>query len=161
MFVNFEKKAIELTTAEMTEAMKYNSQAYKDLMGARRDNPDYRVVEIKTKKVRADLDRLDLKTIKAYVKANGNADQKAEFLRISTPTYTEDGLRIDAQPFFYIKKWFLAQFPAVKDAYAKREAEIKAINNAIDAKIEAAKSKADEKARAKAQAEAEEFLKVA
>ncbi len=161
MNVNFEKKTIELTTAEMNEAKKYNSQAYMDLMGARRDNPDYRVVEIKAKKVRTDLGRIDMKTIRAYVKAHGNADQKAEFLRISTPTYTTDGLRIEPQPFFYIKKWFLAQFPAVKDAYAAREAEIKAINDAIDAMIDAAKTKAEEEARAKAQAEADAFLTAA
>ena len=161
MTIDFSSNSIMLTSSEMNEAKKYNSQAYRDLMDARRDNPGYRIIEVKTKRTKTALDSISMVTIKAYVKAHGSEEQKREFLRISTTTYTEDDLRMDPQSFFNIKKWFLAQFPQVKDAYANRENEIRAINEAIDAKIEEAKTKAKKEARAKAQAKAEEFLKTA
>lgn len=75
MTINFNKNTIELTTAEMNEAKKYGSQAYMDLMGARRDNPGYRVVEVKAKRTKTALDGIDMTMIKSYVKAHGSEEQ--------------------------------------------------------------------------------------
>ncbi len=61
MYINFEKKTIELSKTEMTNASRYGSQAYNDLMAARRDNPDFRIVEAKVRKpAKTPLDRLTL-----------------------------------------------------------------------------------------------------
>ncbi len=161
MNINFNKNTIELTTAEMNEAKKYGSQAYMDLMGARRDNPGYRVVEVKAKRTKTALDSIDMKMIKSYVKDHGSEDQKREFLRLTTPTITEDGLYMEAQSFFVVKKWFLAEFPQVKDVCQKHIEAVREINEAIDAKIAEAKKQAEKAKNEKAQAEAEEFLKAA
>ena len=72
MFVNFENSTIELTKSEMTAAKQYGSEMYNAVMAARRDNPGYRVVEIKAKKVKSDFANLDMKTIASYVEKHGN-----------------------------------------------------------------------------------------
>ena len=112
MNIMFSSSTIELTKAEMKEAQKYGSEMYKELMNARRDNPGFRVVEIKAKKVKTPLDRLNMATIKAYVKDHGSPEQKEKFLAISSPHYTED-VYIEAKSFVEIKKWFLTEFPTV------------------------------------------------
>ena len=163
MTINFNTKTIELTKTEMTDASKYGSQMYRDLMDARRDNPDFRVVEIKskTKKVKSPLDSLNLATIKAYVKMNGSPEQKQKFLTISNATITEEGAILPAKSFPEIKKWFLVEFPKYKAALEAHEAEMNRIFDAVDAKIAEAQKKSAEEARAKAEAEAKSFLDVA
>ncbi len=159
MNTNFSTKTIELSKAEMTRASKYGSDEYKDLMAARRDNPGFRVVEIKVKKTaKTPLDRLTLPQIRAYVKANGDERQKMEFLTISTTTIDENGILCPAQSFFEIKKWFLVEFPQYKAALDSHYAEIISINDAIEAKIAAAAQKSAAEARAKAAEEVKSFL---
>ena len=162
MNINFNNKTIELTKTEMRNASKYGSQAYRDLMDARRDNPDFRVTEIKVKKIaKTPLDRLNIATIKAYVKANGSTEQKKELLTISTATITEDGVILPAKSFPEIKKWFLAEFPQYKAALEAHDNEIARIFNAVDTKIAEAQKRIAEEAKAKAEAEAKSFLDVA
>ena len=114
MNVNFEKKTIELTKSEMREAKKYGSEMYITVMASLRDNPGYRVVEIKAKKAKSDFANLNLKTIQAYVEKNGSDEQKEHFAFISKRTIGEDGEYCEAQPFFSIKQWFLNEFPEIK-----------------------------------------------
>ena len=162
MYINFEKKTIELSKTEMTNASRYGSQAYNDLMAARRDNPDFRIVEAKVRKpAKTPLDRLTLNQIRAYVKANGDERQKKEFLTISTTHIDENGILCPAESFFYIKKWFLAEFPQYKAAAESHTAEIISIYSAVDRKIAAAAQKSAEEARAKADAEAKSFMESA
>lgn len=158
MFINETKKAIEMSAAEYKAAMTYGTEEYKALREIRNDYPGFKPVEVKVKKGKTALDTLDMKAIKAYVKANGSSEQKADFLRISTPHITDEGVYIAAESFFEIKKWFLAQFPEYKAALEDHEAEILRIFDAVDAKIAAAQAKAAEDARKKAEAEAADFL---
>lgn len=157
MNIMFSSSTIELTKAEMKEAQKYGSEMYKELMNASRDNPGFRVVEIKAKKVKTPLDRLNMATIKAYVKAHGIPEQKEEFLAISTPHYTED-VYIEAKSFVEIKKWFLAQFPEYKKAIDDHEKEMQEIFKAVNDKIEDAKAKAARDACEKARKEVADYL---
>ncbi len=161
MNINFNAKTIELTTAEMREASKYGSQAYRDLMDARRDNPGYRTVEKKVKRTKSVFDNLTMADIRAYVKEHGTPEQKKQFLTISTAYVTDDGIYHAAQSFFEIKKWFLAEFPQYKESMEQHNAEIIRIFEAVDAKIAAAAQKAAEEARAKAAAEAKDFMESA
>ena len=114
MNITFNKNTIELTTAEMNEAKKYGSDMYNAVTAARRDNPGYRVIEVKTKKVKSEFSNLDMKTITAYVEKHGSDEQKSNFAFISKRTIDEDGEYCEAQPFFQIKAWFLAEFPEIK-----------------------------------------------
>lgn len=116
MTINFNNNTIELSKVEMNEAKKYASVMYNKLMDARRDNPGFRVVEVKTKKAKGGFANLDMKTIAKYVQQYGSDEQKDKFAFISKRTVGEDGEYCEAQPFFKIKAWFLDEFPEFKQA---------------------------------------------
>ena len=137
MTINYEKKAIELTTAEMKEAKKFGSDMYKDLREARNDNPGFRVVEVKAKKSKNDFSDLNMKTIKAYVEKHGSDEQKEHFEFISKKTITEDGEYVMAQSFFQIKKWFLEEFSELKQARKEYREKVQKIYEAAEAKAAA------------------------
>ena len=137
MFVNFGHGTIELTKTEMNEAMKYGSEMYNAVMAARRDNPGFRVVEIKAKKVKSDFANLNMKTISSYVEKNGTDEQKKNFALISKRTIGEDGEYCEAQPFFQIKAWFLAEFPEIKQGRKDYREKIQSIYEAAAAKAAA------------------------
>lgn len=137
MTINYEKKAIELTTAEMKEAKKYGSDMYNDLREARNDNPGFRVVEVKAKKSRNDFSDLNMKTIKAYVEKHGSDEQKEHFEFISKKTITEDGEYVEPQSFFQIKKWFLEEFSELKQARKEYREKVQKIYEAAEAKAAA------------------------
>lgn len=130
MNINFNKNTIELTTAEMNEAKKYGSDMYNAVTAARRDNPGYRVIEVKTKKAKSEFSNLDMKTITAYVEKHGSDEQKSNFAFISKRTIDEDGEYCEAQPFFQIKAWFLAEFPEIKQGRKNYREKIQKIYEA-------------------------------
>lgn len=137
MFVNFEKNTIELSAAEMNDAKKYGSEMYNAVMAARRDNPGYRVVEVKAKKAKSDFANLNLKTIASYVEKNGTDEQKKNFAFISKRSIGEDGEYCEAQPFFQIKAWFLAEFPEIKQGRKDYREKVQSIYEAAAAKAAA------------------------
>ena len=134
MNINFNNSTIELTKSEMSEASKYGSDMYNAVMAARRDNPGYRVVEIKAKKAKADFTNLGLKTIASYVEKHGNDEQKKNFAIISKRTIDEDGEYCEAQPFFLIKQWFLNEFPEIKQGRKEYREKVQSIFESAAAK---------------------------
>lgn len=137
MNINFNNSTIELTKSEMSEASKYGSDMYNAVMAARRDNPGYRVVEIKAKKAKSDFANLDLKTIASYVEKHGNDEQKKNFAIISKRTIDEDGEYCEAQPFFLIKQWFLNEFPEIKQGRKEYREKVQSIFESAAAKAAA------------------------
>ena len=134
MTINFAVRSIELTAAEMKEAQKYGSDMYKELCAARRDNPGFKVVEVKAKKSKSDFADLNMKTIKAYVEKHGDDEQKEHFAFISKRRITEDGEYVEAQSFFEIKKWFLSEFSELKKARKEYREKVQKIYEAAEAK---------------------------
>ena len=134
MTINYAKKAIELNSAEYKKAQKYGSDMYKELCTARRDNPGFKVVEVKAKKSKNDFSDLNMKTIKAYVEKHGTDEQKEHFAFISKRQITEDGEYVEAQSFFEIKKWFLNEFPELKQAREEYREKVQAIYDAATVK---------------------------
>ena len=145
MTINFNNKTIELTKTEMTNASKYGSQMYRDLMDARHDNPDFRIVEVKVKKSKSDFSDLTMATIKSYVEAHGSIEQKKNFEFISKKTIDENGEYHEPQSFFDIKKWFLDEFPEIKQRRKDYREKVQEIYEAAAAKAEAAKKAAETK----------------
>ena len=137
MTINFAVRSIELTAAEMKKAQKYGSDMYKELCTARRDNPGFKVVEVKAKKSKNDFSDLTMKDIKVYVEKHGTDEQKEHFAFISKRRITEDGEYVEAQSFFEIKKWFLNEFPELKQARKEYRERIEEIYAAAEAKSEA------------------------
>ena len=134
MTINYNTKTIELTKAEMKEAMVFGSDMYKDLQEARRDNPGFRVVEIKSKRKKADFANLTMKKITVYVQQNGTEEQKEHFAFISKRTVDEDGEYCEAQSFFNIKKWFLNEFPELKEERKAYREKVVSIYEAAETK---------------------------
>ena len=134
MNINFTNNTIELTKAEMRDAAKYGSEMYNTVMAARRDNPGSRIVELKAKKTKAAFASLDMKFIKEYVEKHGSDEQKATFAFITKRTVDADGEYCEAQSFFQIKAWFLAEFPEVKQSRKDYREKIQSIYDAAAAK---------------------------
>ena len=84
------------------------------LQTIRRDYPNFKVVEIKSKKNKADFADLNMNTIRSYVLKHGSNEQKMTFAFISKKSIDEDGEYHEAQSFFQIKSWFLNEFSEVK-----------------------------------------------
>ena len=114
MKTNLTNKTIELTKAEMKAAMNYGTSEYDMLQTIRRDYPNFKVVEIKSKKNKADFADLNMNTIRSYVLKHGSNEQKMTFAFISKKSIDEDGEYHEAQSFFQIKSWFLNEFSEVK-----------------------------------------------
>ncbi len=127
MVTNFNANCIELTTAEMKKAMIFGSDEYKALQEARRDYPNYRVVEKKIKN-KSEFGKLTMKTIKAYVEKHGSDKQKND-LEIMTQKGVdmETGEYMEAASFFAIKGWFLNTFPELKAQRAEHRQKVQEI----------------------------------
>lgn len=134
MLINYNAKTIELTKAEMKEAMLFDSDEYNKLQRARRENPDFRIVEIKSKRKKADFANLNKKFITAYVEAHGTDEQKEHFAFISKRTVDAEGEYCEPQSFFQIKAWFLAEFPELKKARKAYREKVVSIYEAAESK---------------------------
>ncbi len=139
MKTNLTEKKIELTKTEMKNAMTYGTKEYDALQAIRRDYPGFEIVEaVKGKKGKSDFASLDMKTIKAYVTKHGSDEQKENFAFISKKTVDENGEYHEAQSFFEIKKWFLNEFPEIKQQRIDYRKKVREIYDAAEAKAEAA-----------------------
>ena len=105
---------VEMSAVEHEKAMTYGTEEYRALREIRSDYPGIEVMPVKTMKPTKVKDKLNMKTIKAYVLKHGTDEQIEHFAFISKRTIDEDGEYCEAQPFFQIKAWFLAEFPEIK-----------------------------------------------
>ena len=116
--INYVKEVIELTKTFAKEASKYNSEAYKLLTEVKKDFPTYLVAvktatQPKNKSKKDNLKGLTCDFMKAYIEKNTDDESMMEAfnaLRYGNP----DKLQ---QPAAYgtIRKWFLDEFPEVKE----------------------------------------------
>ena len=128
------KKTIELTKSEMKNAMVFGTDEYSNLQVVRRDYPNFKVVEIKSKKNNSDFANLKMDDIKGFVEKHGTDEQKASFALISKRTVSEDGEYCEPQSFFQIKTWFLNEFPEFKASRKEYRQKILSIYDAASAK---------------------------
>ncbi len=138
MKINEKIKTIELTKAEMKDAMTVGSELYRLLQEARRDYPGFKPVVERPKRNTSDFSGLDMKTIRLYVTKHGTEKQKNDFALLSERTITEDGEYREVQSFFEIKKWFLNEFPEIKQARKDYREKVLEIYRSAEAKAEAA-----------------------
>ena len=137
MNINFTNNTIEMTKAELKAASVYNSDAYRELLKARNENPGFVVREVKSKHITDALGKMDMKAIRSYVEKHGTDEQKAKFAFISKRTVKEDGEYREAQPFFQIKSWFLKEFPEIRQSVKDYREKVQRIYDDADAKVAA------------------------
>ncbi len=161
MYINETAKTIDMSKQEYDLAMTHGTKEYYALREIRENYLAFKTRIVSDSKAAKIKDTLTMQAIKAYVKANGTPEQKAEFEIIAFAHFTEEGDYIEAEPFFKIKKWFYAQFPDYIGARDQHNAEVEAIFRDVDQRIAAIKEEAAKAERAKIEAEAAEYLNVA
>ena len=145
MFVNEKLFAIEMSETEYKQAMTVGTDTFKLLCETRKLYPDCKPVVVKQKHSANGSIKLTKKQIEAYLKEHASPEQKQTYLLL-TSSYDAEGNYCGAQPFFKVRDWFLAEFPEFTKAREDRDAQIRAINAAVEEKIAEAK-KAKEIAR--------------
>ena len=116
--INYEKGVIELTKTFAKEASNYHSEAYKLLTEVKKDFPTYLVAvktatQPKNKSKKDNLKGLTCDFMKSYIEKNTTDESMMEefnALRYGNP----DKLQKPA-PYGTIRKWFLGNFPEVKE----------------------------------------------
>lgn len=127
MKVNVTTQSIELTKQESKKVATIGSQEYEQLLNVKGKFPDYKITVIeRTTKKRANnsTDRfkgLTFHYMSQYVESHGTEEQKQNFKIIMTTD--KEGLKVTSAPYGTIKKWFLAEFPAITE-YQQRIANI-------------------------------------
>jgi len=114
--INFQKQIIEMTKTFANDASNYGSEAYNELMNAKRDFPSYTVTIVKTASKKKDSFKgLNLQYMKKYIteKAGTDSEQMKDFNLLCGNT--DDELAAKAS-FGEIKMWFLTQYPEIEKA---------------------------------------------
>lgn len=79
--INFQKQTIEMTKTFANSASNYGSEAYNELMNAKRDFPSYTVTIVKTASKKDSFKGLNLKYMEKYIteKSGVESEQMATF----------------------------------------------------------------------------------
>ena len=110
------EKRIILVNKEFYKASnEYGSEAYKELMGAQKDFPKFKVV-VKTVKNKNEFKNIDNDFMVAYISAHDDEKKsiRAKFDILCGKAESEDG-KLGRVSFFELKKWFLNTFPEIED----------------------------------------------
>ena len=127
MKINFEKKTIEMTKAEAKEASVYGSKEYKEMLKIRAELPEFTFTVITPVRRKANhsvdhLKGLDFDFMRTYIKTYGSEEQLAKL--DSFRAHKKDGLKVKAEGYGKVKKWFLNQFPEIEEYRSQIAANI-------------------------------------
>ena len=113
MKVNFENQTIEMSKNEAKQAGVYGSDLYNKLVDMQHDFPELKIVIIKRKAKRSDaMKGLTFDYMESYIKKNGTAEQATDFDDLRKAC---DVVGAKAVTYGEVKKWFLEQFPEIKE----------------------------------------------
>lgn len=112
--LNFRKHTIEITKAFEKKASTFNSSEYKELVKARKDYPDYRVVVVAGAKSRPDNYKgLTYEFMKKYMEAKQDNEGLERLKQIRVMKNIK--LSLDKTPsFLETRKWFLEKYPELQ-----------------------------------------------
>lgn len=114
--INFQKQTIEMTKTFANSASNYGSEAYNELMNAKRDFLSYTVSIVKAASKKKDSFKgLNLKYMEKYITDHsGAASEQMNTFNLLCGN-TDDELAAKAS-FGEIKMWFLTQYPEIEKA---------------------------------------------
>ena len=102
MTINYASNTIELTQKESKAAGKYNSDAYHELLNAKKDYPKYRVVVVRSRKTSSSVMKgLTYEYMESYISM---ADKEGTLLE-------EFSFMRQVYGYAVTKKWFMNKFP--------------------------------------------------
>ena len=120
MFINEKKNAIELSKKEAKAAAKFGTPEYKALQEARKDYPGFKTVTVATKaSAKKDTFKgLTYEFMESYIKAH-NEELMTEYLNLRGMSDEAKENLSKAHSYAKMKKWFLKNFPAIKEYHDK------------------------------------------
>lgn len=132
MNANLVSKKIEMTKKEAKAAGKIGSDEFKNLRQLMEMYPGYEI-QIKTHaKRKAEFRGLDYKYMKEYIEKHADDDGKimADFRKLTAQDKKDKVAGCENQEaanYASVKKWFLKQFPEIKEYKEKSKKEIRDI----------------------------------
>lgn len=134
IIINSKDQTIEVTKAFAKAASIFGSPEYRMLQEARRDNKDYGVKVMHSRK-KDDFSGLTKETMRNYIAKHDDAEgsKMMEFRTLlgEVEANAENMEFVAKADFFEVKKWFLATFPEIKDYAKSSQNKIQAILNKV------------------------------
>ena len=132
MTINYTFMTIEMTKAESKAAGKFGTDAYKDLIAALQQFPNYKILVVTraaTKKS-CDYKGLTYDYMEKYIQAHDDEGQsiKAEYDALRGNTAEAIDALADSCSYQEIKKWFLNKFPEIEKFHNMRQKLLGAAN---------------------------------
>ena len=133
MTINFASKTIEMTKAESKAAGKFGTDAYKDLIAALQQFPNYKI-QVATRaatKKSCDYKGLTYDYMKKYIQAHDDEQKNimAEFEMLRGESNEAKNALAESCSYQEIKEWFLNKFPAIKQFHEMRSKMLTAAAN--------------------------------
>lgn len=127
-----EKKTIEMSKSEAKAAGKINSEKYRELQEYRAAYPGFEIAIIATTKRKNAFDKISYDFMRAYIKAHDSDDGKimSKFYELTAQDKKEKKENSEflvAASYFEVKKWFLAQYPEIKQTKVEHQKRINEI----------------------------------
>jgi len=115
--INFAKNTIEISAAFEKKASIYGSDAYRELMNAKHDFPEFTVEVVKPAKAKGSRIRLTYDFMERHIskKSGKDSDQMKTFNILRGKVENEDGIAERAS-IGEIKLWFLNEYPEIENA---------------------------------------------
>lgn len=108
--INFTNETIEITKTEAKAASIYGSDAFRELQEVRKDFPNFKIVVKESKKNGRTYKGMTLEFMKKYIEEHENAKEHLSKLKT---------MKEKKVPYGEIKKWFLAQYPIIKESKSR------------------------------------------
>ena len=123
--INTAARSIELSKKFATAAAKFGSDEYKMLQEARRDYPDYKVVEISRKNPKSNKSTfkgLTYEYMETYILAHDDEKQTVmtAYMTLRGETNEADDANASSTTYMAIKEWFLEKYPQIAQFHEAR-----------------------------------------
>ena len=132
MTINYSSMTIEMTKAESKAAGKFGTEAYKDLIAAMQQFPNYKVqvTTRATTKKSCDYKGLTFEYMEKYIKSHDDESKSImdEYKMLRGMTDEAKDALADSCSYQEIKAWFLAKFPAIAKFHEMRQNLLAAAN---------------------------------
>ena len=133
MKINYTSMTIEMTKAESKAAGKFGTDAYKDLIAAMQQFPNYKIQVITraaTKKS-CDYKGLTFDYMEKYIASHDDEKKSimAEYQALRGKSDEAKEVLADSCSYKEIKEWFLNKFPAIKQFHEMRSKMLTATAN--------------------------------
>ena len=125
IIVSAATRSIELSKKFAAAAAKFGSDEYKMLQEARRDYPDYKVVEVSRKNPKSNKSTfkgLTYEYMETYIRAHDDEKQTVmtAYMMLRAETDEADAAKAVSSTYMKIKEWFLGKYPEIAQFHEER-----------------------------------------